>query len=318
MRKSKTPVRQFVRLNLRRIAYALCLLAGSSRGWAASASPAGAPPPAATSPATTNREAADDAREGEGSGDSTEALAKAAQNPVANLISVPFQNNFNHGIGPNDVTQWVLNFQPVIPVTLNKDWNLITRTIIPTINQPSPASGVPSAFGLGDINPTAFLSPAHSGKLIWGVGPTFTFPTATDPLLGAGKWSAGPAVVALTICGHWVAAALANNQWSFAGWGDKDVNAMLIQPFINYNLKHGWALSFAPIITANWDAPSGQQWTVPLGLGVSKTTRFQRRPIQLGLQYYRNVEHPDAAAASQLRFVLSLLFPTAPPPKPSQ
>jgi hypothetical protein len=113
----------------------------------------------------------------------TERLAKETQNPVANLISVPFQNNFNFGIGPNDATQWVLNVQPVIPITLNKDWNLITRTIMPIINQPSPAAGIPSAFGLGDINPSVLLSPANSGKLIWGVGPTMTFPTASDSLL---------------------------------------------------------------------------------------------------------------------------------------
>src|SRR5262245_41939181 len=163
----------------------------------------------------------------------TEELAKAVQNPVANLISVPFQNNFNFGIGPRDVTQWVLNVQPVIPISINKDWNLITRTIMPIINQPSPAPGIPSAFGLGDINPTFFLAPAKSSKLIWGAGPTFTFPTATDSQLGAGKYSAGPAVVALTMHGHWVVGALANNQWSYAGWGDEDVNAMLIQPFIN-------------------------------------------------------------------------------------
>ena len=148
----------------------------------------------------------------------TERLAKETQNPIANLISVPFQNNFNFGIGPNDATQWVLNVQPVIPITLNKDWNLITRTIMPIINQPSPGPGIESAFGLGDINPTVFLSPKNSGKLIWGVGPTMTFPTATDSLLGNGKWSAGPALVVLMMPGHWVIGALANNQWSLAGW----------------------------------------------------------------------------------------------------
>ena len=116
----------------------------------------------------------------------TEKLAKETQNPIANLISVPFQNNFNFGIGPNDATQWVLNVQPVIPITLNKDWNLIARIITPIINQPSPAPGIRSAFGLGDINPTFFLSPANPGKLIWGVGPTLTFPTASDSLIGSG------------------------------------------------------------------------------------------------------------------------------------
>ncbi len=170
------------------------------------------------------------------SGDSesqTEKLAKETQNPIANLISVPFQNNFNFGIGPNDATQWILNVQPVIPITLNKDWNLITRTIMPIINQPSPAPGIGSAFGLGDINPTVFLSAANSGKLIWGVGPTMTFPTATEALLGNGKWSAGPSIVVLTTPGHCVIGALANSQWSFAGWGKNSVDALLVQPFIN-------------------------------------------------------------------------------------
>ena len=141
---------------------------------------------------------------------------------------------------------------------------------MPIINQPSPAPGIRSAFGLGDINPTLFLSPANSGKVIWGVGPTMTFPTATDSLLGNGKWSAGPALVVLTMPGHWVLGALANNQLSFAGWGKKGVNAMLVQSFVNYNFSHGWYLTSSPIITANWLAASEDRWTVPLGGGFGK------------------------------------------------
>jgi len=242
--------------------------------------------------------------------ESQEALAKAAQNPVAKLISVPFQNNFNFGVGPKNVTQWILNVQPVIPISLSEDWNLITRTIMPIINQPSPAAGVPSAFGLGDINPTFFLSPAKSGKLIWGVGPTFTFPTATDSMLGAGKYSAGPAAVALVMHGHWVIGALANQQWSYAGWGDNDVSAMLIQPFINYNLPHGWYLTTAPIITADWEADSGDKWTVPVGGGVGKIQRFGKLPLNIQLSAYYNVETPDTFGADwQLRFQVQFLFP---------
>jgi hypothetical protein len=246
---------------------------------------------------------------GGGGEESTEALAKAAQNPVANMISVPFQNNFNFGVGPNDTTQWILNVQPVIPISLSEDWNLITRTIMPIINQPSPASGVPSAFGLGDINPTFFLSPAKSGKLIWGVGPTFTFPTATDALLGSGKWSAGPAAVVLTMHGHWVIGALANQQWSYAGWGDKDVSAMLVQPFINYNFSHGWYLTTSPIITADWKANSGDKWTVPIGGGVGKILRLGKLPINAQLAAYGNVVKPDNGADWQLRFQVQLMFP---------
>ena len=237
-------------------------------------------------------------------------LAKAVQNPVANLISVPFQNNFNFGVGPRDVTQYVLNVQPVIPVKLNEDWNLITRTVMPIINQPSPAPGIPSAFGLGDINPSFFLSPAKPGKFIWGVGPTLTLPTATDSILGSGKWSAGPAAVGLVSHGHWVVGALANNQWSYAGWGDDDVNALLVQPFVNYNLPHGWYLSSAPIITSNWEASSDERWTVPIGGGFGKIVHLGKAPVNLQLQAYYNVVKPDTFGADwQLRLQVQLLFP---------
>jgi len=255
---------------------------------------------------------AEPADAGGGGGDekSAEELAKEAQNPVAKLISVPFQNNFNFGIGPNNVVQYVLNFQPVIPISLSEDWNLITRTILPTINMPSPAPGIKSAFGLGDLNPTAFFSPAKSGKFIWGVGPTFTFPTATDPALGTGKWSAGPALVGLFMKGPWVIGALGNNQWSFAGWGNKNVNALLVQPFINYNFKHAWYLTTAPILTADWEASHDNMWTVPVGGGVGKIIKIGKLPLNLQLAAYYNVVTPkDLGADWQLRFQLQLLFP---------
>lgn len=243
--------------------------------------------------------------------DATEDLAKQAQNPVAKLISVPFQNNFNFGVGPNDATQYILNIQPVIPIGLNDNWNLITRTIIPIINQPSVAPGVPSAFGLGDINPTFFLSPANAGKkFIWGVGPTFTFPTATDSMLGNGKWDAGPAVVALTMQGHWVVGALLNQQWSFAGWGDHYVSAFLAQPFVNYNLPHGWYLCTSPIFTANWAAADhDDRWTVPLGGGLGKIQWLGKLPVNFQLQAFDNVVTPNNGPNWQLRFQIQFLFP---------
>jgi hypothetical protein len=256
--------------------------------------------------------APDDAGGGGGGGEGEEsqaALAKAAQNPVANMISVPFQNNFNFGVGPNHAVQYNLNVQPVIPISLSEEWNLITRTIMPIINQPSPAPGVRSAFGLGDLNPTFFLSPAKSGGLIWGVGPTFTFPTATDPMLGRGKWSAGPAVVGLTVQGHWVVGALANQQWSFAGWGNQAVSGFLLQPFVNYNLPHGWYLVSAPILTADWKADSGDRWTVPVGGGIGKIQRFGKLPLNLQVQAFYNAVTPDSGADWQLRFQVQFLFP---------
>jgi hypothetical protein len=133
--------------------------------------------------------------------ESTEELAKKTQNPVADLISVPFQSDFNFEVGPTKGTQYVLNIQPVIPIHLTADWNLITRTILPVIYQPELSPGTRPNTGLGDLNPTLFLSPAKSGALIWGVGPTFTVPKATDTALGSGKWSAGPAGVVLTMQG---------------------------------------------------------------------------------------------------------------------
>jgi len=236
-------------------------------------------------------------------------LAKKTQNPVADLISVPFQNNFNFDAGPNDATIYVLNVQPVIPLTLTEDWNLITRIITPIINQPALFEGGESAFGLGDINPTFFLSPAKPDELIWGVGPTFTLPTATDSLLGTSQWSMGPAAVGLTIQGPWVFGALVSQQWSFAGWGDQDVSQLSIQPFVNYNLPDGWYLSSVPLITANWEASSGNKWTVPVGGGVGKLFRLDRLPINTQLQAFYNVERPQFAADWQLRFQFQFLFP---------
>ena len=248
--------------------------------------------------------------EEQGAEKSAEELAKLTQNPVANLISVPFQNNFNFNIGPKNATQWVLNVQPVIPFSLNEDWNLITRTIVPIIYQESPADGVDYVFGLGDINPSFFFSPVKPWHgIIWGVGPVFTLPTGTDPQLTSGKWSAGPTAVALKMDGPWVYGALFNQQWSFAGWGDQEVNAMLIQPFVNYNFKGGWYLTSSPIITANWKADSDNRWIVPLGGGGGKIVKLGKLPLNISLQGYYNVVHPDEGPDWQLRFQVQLLFP---------
>ena len=255
-------------------------------------------------------------------------LAKKTQNPVADLISVPLQSNFNFGAGfHHNKMAYVLNVQPVIPISISADWNLITRTIMPIINQPSlfPTFGgsvhSTTGTGLGDINPTVFLSPAKPGELIWGVGPTMTLPTATDRDLGSGKWSMGPAAVALTMQGHWVLGVLINNQWSVGGWGDKAVNAMVMQPFVNYNLPDGWYLTTAPIVTADWKADkAGDVWTAPLGGGFGKLFRLgqilpleghpiAKLPINTQLAAYGNVAKPEFGPAWQLRFQIQFLFP---------
>jgi hypothetical protein len=248
--------------------------------------------------------------------DATE-LAKKTQNPVADLISVPLQSNFNFGAGFNHNKMiYALNVQPVIPIKLTEEWNLITRVIMPIINQPnlSPSFGglVPSTTGtgLGDFNPSFFFSPAKPGEVIWGLGPTFTLPTATDRNLGAGKLSMGPTGVALTIQGHWVFGALMNNQWSVGGWGDKTVNALLIQPFVNYNLPDGWYLAGSPVITANWKADkAGDVWTVPVGGGVGKVFHIGNQAMNAQLQALGNVARPEFGPKWQLRFQIQFLFP---------
>lgn len=241
-------------------------------------------------------------------------LAKAAQNPVADMISLPFQNNTNFNAGPYDKTQNVLNIQPVYPVHLNEDWNLITRTILPVISQPATAPGQDREFGLGDIQFSTFFSPKAptASGWIWGAGVVAQLDTATDDRLGQGAWGLGPTAVALRSQNAWLYGALINNVWSVSeDSGRNDVNQMLIQPFINYNFPDipGRYLTFAPIITANWEASSSNTWTVPLGLGIGQIMKFGEQPVNLQASYYYNVERPDNAANYQVRLQVQFLFP---------
>src|SRR5262249_18912337 len=199
-----------------------------------------------------------------------EDLAKKSQNPIADLVSLPFEGNNNFHTGPFNRVQEVFNIQPVVPLHINENWNLISRTIMPVISQPDPILNS-NTNGIGDITQEFFISPVHPSPLISGVGPVFTVPSATDPLLGQGKVLFGPTVVLLTTPGHWVIGVLANNQWSVGGNPLLPrVNTFLAQPFINYNMEHGWFLTSAPIITANWLAAPGERWTVPVGGGFGR------------------------------------------------
>lgn len=242
---------------------------------------------------------------------SEDELRKAAQNPMADLISFPIQNNTNFGYGPLDKTQNITNIQPVIPFRLNEDWLLISRTIAPIVYQPELYDGQGSKFGLGDISQSLFLGPTKPGSLIWGAGAVFLLPTATDGRLGTKKWSAGPAVVGLTMRGPWVLGALLQNVWSFAGDGDRaDVNLMTLQYFINYNLPDGWYLTSSPINTANWEADSGDRWTIPLGGGVGRLFRIGKLPVNALAQAFYNVEKPDNLGPDwTLRLQVQILLP---------
>jgi hypothetical protein len=242
-------------------------------------------------------------------------LRKEAQNPVASLISVPIQNNNNGGIDPGDRTQNVLNIQPVIPLKVNANWNLIVRWITPIIYQPLPAlPPLPQVgvSGLGDMQPTFLLSPRKPHKLIWGAGPIIQIPTATSQYLGQGKLAVGPNIVALAMPGHFVLGVLVNNIWSIAGSGSRrDINQMLLQYFVNYNMKKGWYLTSQPILTANWNtpAPSGSVWTVPFGGGFGRIMKLGFQPVNISVQAYGNAVHVPGASPWTVRASFALLFP---------
>ncbi len=245
--------------------------------------------------------------------DDAAALAKAVQNPIASLVSVPFQWNINLETGPQEKTQHVLNIQPVLPFELNENLNLITRTIVPLISQPAFGQGQSREGGLGDIQFSAFFSPKKPGPggWIWGAGPVLQFNTASDDRLGQGVWGIGPTAVALKMSGPWVVGGLINNVWSFTeDSGRADVNKMLIQPFINYNFadKPGRYVTFAPIITADWKADD-DKWVIPLGMGIGQVMKIGKQPVNIQASAYYNVERPDNAAKYQIRLQIQLMFP---------
>jgi len=243
---------------------------------------------------------------------SAEELAKLAQNPIANLISVPFQNNTNFNVGPQNGTQNILNIQPVIPFTLNKDWNLITRTIIPVISQPAFAPTQDRENGVGDVQISGFLSPANAAGTIWGVGAIAQLPTHTNDRLGNDRWGLGPTAVALRLekGSPWVYGALVNNVWSVSSSSsDPAYNNFLLQPFLNYNFPGGFYLTSAPIVTADWKADSSQRWTVPLGGGVGKIFHLGRLPVNTQISAYYNVVKPDDGPNWQLRVQVQFMFP---------
>ena len=168
---------------------------------------------------------------------------------------------------------------------------------------------------MGDTNPSFFFSPAKAGKLIWGIGPTLLLPTATDDVLGTGKFSIGPTVVALTQPGHWTIGALVNNLFSVAGPSDRsDVNSMTLQYFLNYNLKKGYFLTSQPIISANWNASNGNVWLVPFGGGIARIFKLGPQPVNASIQAYYNAKRPDTLPSPtwQLKFQFALLYPKKP------
>jgi hypothetical protein len=259
-----------------------------------------APPARAQSAETKGTESAPPSGDAE--------LAQELSNPLADLMTIPIQMNYDRGIGPVD-DGWKLqtNIQPVIPFHLNENWNLISRTIMPVIYQDDIFPGEGSQFGLGDINLSLFFSPKEptSGGLIWGIGPVLLFPTATDSLLGAKKWGAGPTAVALTVRGPWTAGMLANHIWSYAGDSDRqDISNTFMQPFVAYTWPSAWTVSLQSESTYNWKT---EKWSVPVNVAVSKLLRLGKLPVSLqaGVGYW--AESPNAGPEG-FRFRLQANF----------
>jgi hypothetical protein len=234
-------------------------------------------------------------------------LAKKLANPVADLISVPIQSNYDFGIGPGDGTRWTTNIQPVVPFGINDEWNLISRTILPVIDQEGIAlGGLNDAFGLGDTVQSFFFSPKSSDP-IWGLGPAFLIPTATDSLLGFEKWGMGPTAVVLKQDGPWTYGALANHLWSFAGDDGRDeVNATFVQPFLSYITPTKTTFTLNSETTYDW---TNEQWNVPVNFVVSQLLKIGDQPVQIfgGARYY--LDAPDGGPEWGLRFGITFLFP---------
>jgi hypothetical protein len=238
-------------------------------------------------------------------------LAQKLANPVAALISVPFQFNYDDGIGPaEDGSRSVLNIQPVIPFSFGEDWNIISRTILPVIDQSDIFPGAGSQTGLGDMVQSLFLSPKAptAGGIIWGVGPVFLLPTATDDLLGTGKWGIGPTGVVLRQQGPWTVGGLANHIWSVAGEEDRaDVNQTFLQPFVSYTTPDAWTFTLQTESTYNWES---EEWAVPVSAVASKVVTIGGQPVSFfaGARYW--ADSPDVGPEGWgLRFGATLLFP---------
>ena len=237
-------------------------------------------------------------------------LAKKLANPVASLISVPFQYNFDYGYGSDDGSKNTINIQPVIPTSISDDWNLITRVILPVVYQDDVLGNSGSQFGLGDTTPTLFFSPKEPtrGGLIWGVGPVFLLPTATDELLGGEKWGIGPSVVMLkqTTAGL-TYGILANHIWSVAGDDDRaDISNTFLQPFVSKALGKGRTITFNTESSYNWE---DSQWTVPLNLQYTVVKRWGKQLVSFGGGGRVFLETPDGGPDWGLRLIVTLLYP---------
>ena len=244
----------------------------------------------------------------------TADLAKQLSNPIASLVSVPFQFNWEQDVGPSELTRFILNVQPVMPFAVNEDVNLIVRLIAPLVSQPPLFDGGEAAFGMSDITTSFFVSPSKSTRLIWAAGPVIVLPSTSEPTLGTGKWSAGPTIVALKQAGPWTVGALWNQVWSFSGDETRpDVNQMFLQPFVSYQATRTITLTLQSETTANWEADDdGDRWTVPINFAVGKLATFGTFPASYQASFGVFAAHPQVGPSWKLRAAIVILLPKAP------
>jgi len=236
-------------------------------------------------------------------------LAKKLSNPVSDLVSVPFQFNWEANVGPSDLTRFILNVQPVMPFTITPDVNLIARVIMPLISQPPLVDGGAPTFGVSDITTSFFFSPTGPKSFILGVGPVLVLPSTSEPTLGSGKWSAGPTAVVLKQHGPWTYGALWNQIWSFSGDPNRDdVNQMFLQPFLSYQATHTITLTVQSESTANWEV-SDQRWTVPINVLIAKLSTFGAFPASYQFGAGAFPVHPDIGPTWKIRAAVVILLP---------
>ena len=236
-------------------------------------------------------------------------LAKKLSNPISDLVSVPFQFNWEQNVGPGKQTRFILNVQPVMPFAMNKDWNLIARVIVPLVSQPALSENTAPTFGVSDVQTSFFFSPSKASGFTWGVGPAFSLPSTSEPTLGSGKWSVGPTVVVLKQTGPWTYGALWNQVWSFSGDPSRaDVNQMFFQPFLAYQATHTVTLTVQSESTANWEADD-HEWTVPINVLVGKLSSFGVFPAsyQMGVGFFP--AHPETGPSWKIRGAIVILLP---------